>query len=934
MYENIDIKYPNFCLGPQAGTLCTIDMTNAQTVLRVKNLAGSNIVDYTFSSNIITDDVKIEYIGPYNLSSMVDDLTFFTFERVSATSCLIKRWQTRVAYRELLLKEQVVKYSSGDEKFDATAFAVEFYHRSFAKPNESYNYIVMSNTEDIKNGTKLFLGPSTDTTNPGVTEKHTVSSVVTYGDEERVYLTDNIQYQYATGDTISVYNYVYVVSQLGYAGDTTKGTIYKLDAYSWSTVQRSSRSWYKRISSARWCPVAGAIAGIVGTNMLFLRPYNSYLNWRSMYLRNVTANQSTVFPVHDVVFDQQSIYKLQERTTRVDDYGTRTDYSWDSYNYQEDTLLPYNSSVVTWLEQSVLTGYNKNVDINTQVRDQFHVSLRDVTLNFYMDGDPDALFDPLSGIATTDENGRAVMNFRSGADYTGHTEITVRAQNGSTVHGSSYVWTANNIITYPTFDEVLTLIWLEYSCEGSGWTRLINEVYAKFGQDDLGNDVWLPPEVVLLCKTFFTSPGGDWGPASSDSYMGTEEIKEWLPQLYLGDGVQTDSVFSGNRGGMGFTIADWDVEGTFFIGDRLTLHDNFEAENSFTSVTDFLVSHGAKPIDLPEGTTSWPPTCILYQPEEAGALQISQLNLSLHTHWVDAEAQDELWTYVDVDQFVFVEDAVPAFWSEKNPIDTNIWIRLRPFAFSLDSTTFRMWVREISPFGDTGYYEVTDSVVLETFDAGGGVLGLEATYNPSEDFDHDATVYVRIEVYDEAYTPNFVYTDYWFMVTPDYKAPYLTNLSPSRGQMFVAVDQEIYFEIVDEGAGIDFDNIEVLLNSRLLKAPELSIEQVNRKLARVTYTPPEPLYFGKEYKVAVKANDVSYQENRLNDSYYFYTVDSSGVYITDPTPGICKRGMQRFEDVSVVVLADGTGVDKDSIRMQVFNKDVSPKVIPIIYRIS
>jgi hypothetical protein len=28
---------------------------------------------------------------------------------------------------------------------------------------------------------------------------------------------------------------------------------------------------------------------------------------------------------------------------------------------------------------------------------------------------------------------------------------------------------------------------------------------------------------------------------------------------------------------------------------------------------------------------------------------------------------------------------VPKFWSEKNPTDTNIWIRLRPFAFSLNN---------------------------------------------------------------------------------------------------------------------------------------------------------------------------------------------------------------------------------------------------------
>ena len=72
----------------------------------------------------------------------------------------------------------------------------------------------------------------------------------------------------------------------------------------------------------------------------------------------------------------------------------------------------------------------------------------------------------------------------------------------------------------------------------------------------------------------------------------------------------------------------------------------------------------------------------------------------------------------------------------------------------------------------------------------------------------------------------------------------------------------------------------------------------------------------------------------LNDSYRFYTMESEGVTFVDPLPGICKRGTNRFEDVSVVVLPSGNGVDKDSITLQVFNKDVNPQIVPILYRIS
>lgn len=300
---------------------------------------------------------------------------------------------------------------------------------------------------------------------------------------------------------------------------------------------------------------------------------------------------------------------------------------------------------------------------------------------------------------------------------------------------------------------------------------------------------------------------------------------------------------------------------------------------------------------------------------------------------MDGDPYDELIGYVTIDQFIFVEDAIPKFWSEKNPIDTDIWIRLRPFAFNLDNDTLRAWIRVVSWKGDTGYREITDQVELDNFDAGGGLLGIELLYDPPEDLPYGALVFMKIEVYDEAYIPNFVYVEYWFYITPDYKAPYLTNLSPSREEENVPVDTQVYFEIWDVGSGVDLNTLEILSNSRLIRSENLEIDSSDVKKIKVTYTPPADLYFSKEYKITVKVADLSPQENLMNDSYSFYTADSSGLFITDPSPAPCKRGMQRFEDVSVVVLANGNGIDKSTIRMQVYNKDVQPKIIPIVYRI-
>ena len=939
--ENIEISQPNFCLGPQPGTICTIDLSNPQTVLRMKDTGGPTIMDLSMSSNIFNSEVKVEYVGPPNLTTLVDGLTFFTFEKVSSSNCMIKRWETRMAFREILLKEQVVKYTTGNEYYNAIDFAVEYYYRHFTYPNEYYNYLDMDSTVNVKNRTRFFIGPSTDQTNLGATEVATVSHVIDYIHGKRVYLTAPLKYQYASGDLITFYTHIYIYSSEGYGGDTNKGTLFKLDAYSWNTTAIDTKAVYKRITASKWCPMVGGIASVIGTNMLFVRPYDSYLNWRSMFLNNVRSDGNSIFPIYSVVFDNYSVYKLQKSITLRDDNGNRNTWDWSKYNFQEDSLLPYDSHVNTWLDQSILTGHNKNTDINIQVRDQFNVGLRDVYLNLYMEGDDGALFDPLSGAATTDIDGKAVVNYRSGSAYKGHTTITVRAVGGSTATGSQYVWTSNSIVSLPETDPIVVKVLLLKEISGHignikqilRWFKVWSYARNYEGEWTPGTTGtwawgWYYPFCYIKSSSFFTTPGGNWGNwYEYNIFYHPTAVGTWLPILYKGAAqidAPVDHAFT-----KGWPWRDFDPDNWYIIPNRITLIEEIEGESSIRTLTNFLIyrREGQYLLDIA-------PYVKIVQPDETGHGQISQLKLSLHTHWVEGDPYDYLWTYVNIDQFVFVEDAVPKFWSEKNPIDTNIWIRLRPFAFSLDDTTLRMWVREVSYEGDTGYYEVTNSISIDTFDAGGGMLGLEVTYDPPQSFHYGALIFVRIEVYDIAYIPNFIYTEYWFKITPDYKAPYLLNLNPDREDIDVSVDSTIYFEVKDAGTGINLDTLECLVNSRRMQPEDLDIEIVSRYHIKVTYTPPNGLFYDKDYKITIKVIDTSPYENRMNDSYTFYTASSTGVFITDPNPGICKRGMERFENVSAIILADGNGIDFSTIRMQVFNKDVNPNIRPIVYRLS
>lgn len=933
-HENINLSYPNFCLGPIPGTFCTVNQDNPTTVLRVKNSTGGLVDEYSFSSNMVNTVEGLEYVGPSNLSGFIDELTFFTLERISSSACVIKRWETRTGFKELDLKEQIIKSNSGDRRYNVKAFAVEYDYRELRDSNEYYSYVDLDDSSNIKTGTLLYIGPNDD----GDAEKARVSHIGETPTGTRVYLTAPLKYIYRTGDPVTFYIYTYLISQTGYADDPKKGSLYKLDCYTWQNIETDTKAIYKKIEAARWCLNVYGIAGVLNTNTLFIRPYDSYLNWRSLFLDNYMENKVDTYNVVDILFDGDTIYRLQDAITLRDDDGQLSSYEWDTYNYQQDSLLPYNNNMNVWMTQSIVSGHYKTIDINVTVRDQYFVGLRDVEVQFYMEGDLDARFNPLSGWVTTDINGDASIEYTSGYEYNGSTEITANSDGGSASKGSTEVWNSNHVWSFPDFPAVYYKIWQvrEDYVLGRSQVRQIDDWYQIYYRDNYNNIVKEDPYLLMQCLSYYTAPGGHWFKHPTN-HKAVYDVKEWLPQLYRGDGTHYDAprILAENRS----TFSNWpypsdlvddeDRPPLFEIPNQITLVEEFESEKYMRQVTTFLIYDDKD--TYPDGRD---PDVIVYQPDESNDLQISQLNLSYHTHWVDGVAYDFLWTYVNINQFVFVEDAVPKFYSEKNPIDTDIWIRLRPFAFSLDAETFRMWVREDSYEGDTGYIEVTEDVELTAFDAGGGLLGLEALYDPPVDFLYNSTVYVRIEVYDEAYNANFIYVDYWFKIVPDYSSPYLTNLHPDRGEQNVAVDTNISFEIHDIGTGIDVDSLDCLLNSRLMDRDYLTVEEVSTHHIKVNYQPPQDLYFDKDYTVTVRIQDTSPNQNKTTAAWRFFTGSSDGPMFVDFSPERCKRGMGRFNDVSVKVLAGGEGLDKESIRMQVYNKDVNPDLIPIVYRIS
>jgi len=695
--------------------------------------------------------------------------------------------------------------------------------------------------------------------------------------------------------------------------------------------------------------------------MVFKRPYDYYFNWKSMNLNNEL--NGNYYEVYDVAFDNTDIFKLMLGAIYKEDSGNRTVYSWPTYNYQPDTLLPYTNSLQIYMYKTHLIGILESTTFFIKARDQFGVSLRDVNINLYRDtGDTGSYFSPLNGQAITDINGEATIGYISGGTYHGMTLIKARADKSSAYTGSQYVW--NKIRVYTNISHANTLRTYSFSNTKATFMYLgmIITPFKSLQHDRPLNEFALfVPALYLYTRTYFTTPRAEstsFPPNPSapkpmglwyNTHVNNYNPLYW-PQLQIAggrkDGPPTSANWNQQPEDNDRQGCDSNNDGLFDIlptGDSLRAHYIKQVsafrqiknkELKLAQLTEFWVYRGSN-LNITDGI---PPFFYVGQKDTLFEMFFSQLHLSKHSYFIDGVHSYDLATNARLNQFIFVEDAVPKFWSEKNPIETSIWIRLRPFAFDLDNTTFSFWVRETWSEGeqifDTGYIEVTSQGTIQNFDAGGGMLGIEFLYQPPQVFHYGALVFVHLEVYDKAGEPNFIYLDYWFKVIPDYKSPYLVNLSPAREEQFVAPDTDIYFEIKDDGAGVDIDTLEIFINSRTAHPTE--IVKINDKHYTVRCDLPKDLLYGKTYAVNVVVGDISPQQNYLRDSYRFYTRESDVPYFTDFDPKLCLRGMSRFYDISFTVLADELGVDKDSIRLQVSEKDVTSKskITPIVYRIS
>jgi len=337
----------------------------------------------------------------------------------------------------------------------------------------------------------------------------------------------------------------------------------------------------------------------------------------------------------------------------------------------------------------------------------------------------------------------------------------------------------------------------------------------------------------------------------------------------------------------------------------------FVVQDSLSSLTNLEQGATSNSFPIEQSTIPNQITTVEQYLEESVVL-VQQDPLLAQTTLIQQDGTIEETTIVT--QYDFLIFALPLPYSIKNPVNTNILVRIIGFGSTpLNSSTLIFKVNGIN---------VTSQVVITSFGA-----GLELFYNPILNFSYASTVTVEISIDDTALIPRTVSTYYTFGIVPDLKKPIILEFYPPDQSVDNLPLTEVYAIIQDLETSVDLNSIQMFIEGKLI-AP--TIEDLGNQKFKVSYQTDSTYFYKSQIGASILVSDDS--GNKTLGVWNFNIKDSSGVLFTNVDPESCDKLVPLDTNFCVEAFGLEDGINLDSLEFNVDGKDVTYVINPKVYR--
>lgn len=417
MPENLKLLEANFCR--LDGYFYTLSNSTDTLVKRTDD--GTNAFSYPLDTDLANPVRCLQ----------TDTVFFYTLENNTTANSnngqlLIKKWKVQ----DFVLKLQRTYTLNGiaSQKYDANTFAIENYVRSFSGvANSGSTSLTMNDNSRLQAGDILELGPSTFTGFESQTEEVTVLAVSGGG---VVALTTPLTRSYNSGNKISFANRCWIFNKFRPSDPDTvsgSGQLYSFDLNPLVTtvVNRKQGNEFRSVLASSFIKDNFYGSGreflvyANQTNLLFIEVEIGNPNFMVVVESAAQNNQetdSTVIPIHDLAFESNTLFRLQQKGTFRNNTTLTTENWTPRYNYQLATMQRIPTSISLTATPAIIAADGVTTStITAIVRDQFDNPIASRLVSFTDDdtsGAPAGLVTPTS--ATTNSLGIATTSYKAG----------------------------------------------------------------------------------------------------------------------------------------------------------------------------------------------------------------------------------------------------------------------------------------------------------------------------------------------------------------------------------------------------------------------------------------------------------------------------------------------------------------------------------------